>query len=442
MPGYLPPITESGNRGWLNRIDQNAPEDATPQNTPINHAIDQIAVWLQSHGWSIGSSDGPGTRATSQLNFLAVPFHSGAAGGFSQVPLGSGSMGRYDNQLFLLWDSFSDMGGPHGHGDEDPTDASAHVVGVPLGMTEADTILNFLGKLSGNTHYMGTPHFDMGGLIDYATIHASGTLGDPYPPYGPLFNDPQWAPDGSNTAGSAPREGGWYLLSSPAPNTGDFMRLWIYESQSGNLTVQIRFMDDAANDVDAYPLGRKKWHWSCSPYQLTAQALGGEPSHSGDSFRTNNFFIVSCLSVPDEFAAGITNASFFSSDLQDKFQTKTGSAVFVNGVFKDSWVETVGDVFGVSFPLIDIGTTATDADSSALKPIKQAVLVSLCIEDDAEGYIAGALWDSYFTIHRYTYEQRVSGDHVPSYMAWIQDTQTLHLTNATLWINSQEGAVT
>jgi hypothetical protein len=65
----------------------------------------------------------------------------------------------------------------------------------------------------------------------------------------------------------------------------------------------------------------------------------------------------------------------------------------------------------------------------------------MCIHDNAEGYIAGLLWDSYFTMRRYTYEQYAQDQHKPRYIAWIQDEETLHLTNATLWANAQEGAV-
>lgn len=440
MPGYLTPITESSDRGWLEKVKCLPPDPGSPQNTPINQSIDRVALtWLTAHGWTLGDSRGViGTKATSILNFLAIPFHAGADGGFSQVPLGAHFMGRYDGQLFELWDSFSDKGGPDGHGDEDPTDSHAGIVGVPIGHSPNETIETFLHKLGGFTNYSGVPVFNMDGDITSATILASGDKGDPNPPYGPLFNDPQWAPDGENTSGFPPRLGGWYLRSTPAPNTGDFVRLWIYENTAGNFTVQFRFRDDDTMDADAYPLAQKNLHFSCNPYQLSAQAVDGETSLSGDSSRTNNFFLMSCLSVPDEFAAGISNAAFFTSDLQNQFQTKTNSAVLVNGVFKKAWTQVTGDVFGIAFPLIDIGTLAVDGDSSALKPIKQAVLVSIAIADSSEGYIAGALWDSYLTIHRYAYEQRVSAPMTPSYIAWIQDTQTLHLTNATLWINATE----
>lgn len=442
MPGYLTPITESGNRGWLETVKLTAPLSTSPLVSFVNPAINTIGLsWLPVHGWTRHDSSGvPGTKANSVLTFLGIPFHSGADGGFSQVPGGGGSgeMGEFDHKIFVFWDSFSTMGGPSGHGDVDPTSSVLGIVGVPLGHTGNETIQNFLSKFAGNTHYSGIPNFDMDGNIISADIHASGDLGDPDPPYGPSFNDPQWAPSGANAAGPAPRGGGWYLLSSPAPNTGDFMRLWIYENVQGNCELQIRFRDDPDFDCDGYPLAKKKWHFTCNPYQLSAQAKDGEPTDSGDSFRTNNFYLASCLFVPDEFKDGITNASFVSGDLQNQFQTRTNSAILVNGVFKKAWTQVTGDVFGISFPLIDIGTLDVDGDSSALKPIKQAALVSIAIANAAEGYIAGALWDAYFTIHRYTYEQRVSSDTTPSYIAWIQDTQTLHLTNATLWINAEE----
>lgn len=438
MPGYLTPPIESGNRGWLETVKLLPPTADNPQTSFINPGIDTVALaWLTTHGWTLGDSHGVvGTKATSTLNFLAIPFHAGADGGFSQVPLGAHFMGRYDGQLFELWDSFSDKGGPDGHGDEDPTDSHAGIVGVPIGHSPNETIETFLHKLGGFTNYSGTPVFNMAGDITSATILASGDKGDPDPPYGPLFNDPQWAPDGENTSGFPPRLGGWYLLSTPAPNTGDFMRLWIYENVQGNCAVQIRFRDDADFDCDEFPLAQKNWHFTCNPFQLSMQVKTGESSLSGDSFRNNDFYIASCLSVPDEFKDGIQSAAFVSADLQNQFQSKTNTAVLVNGTFKKTWAQITGDVFGVSLPLIDIGTGAQDANSSAMKPVEQVPLVSLAIADNAEGYIAGALWDSYLSIRRYAYEQRVQSDGKPSYIVWIQDTQTLHLTNASLWINS------
>lgn len=440
MPGYLTPPIESGNRGWLETVKLLPPDPDNPRVSFINPAINTIGLlWLPAHGWTRHDSSGhPGTKANSVLTFLGIPFHGGADGGFSQVPGGGGSgeMGEFDNHIFVFWDSFSTMGGPGGHGDVDPTNSFLGIVGVPLGHDANGTIENFLGKLAGNTNYSGSPNFDMDGHIVSADIIASGDLGDPDPPYGPSFNDPQWSPSGANAAGRAPRGGGWYLLSSPAPNTGDFMRLWIYEDIQGNCAVQIRFLDDPDFDCDDFPLAQKKWHFTCNPYQLSMQVKDGEASISGDSFRTNNFYIASCLFVPDEFKAGISNASFVSADLGNKFQTKTNTAILVNGTFKQAWTQIAGDVFGVSFPLIDVGTLNVDANSSALKPVEQAPVVSIAIANNAEGYIAGALWDSYFTMHRYTYEQRVHSDDKPSYIAWIQDTETLHLTEATLWINS------
>ena len=128
-------------------------------------------------------------------------------------------MGRFDHQLFVFWDSFSDKGGPSGHGDVDPSNSLLGIVGVPLGRTGNETIENFLAKFAGFTSYSGIANFDGDGNITSANIMASGDKGDPHAPYGPLFNDPQWSPSGANSAGPAPRGGGWYLLSTPAPNT-------------------------------------------------------------------------------------------------------------------------------------------------------------------------------------------------------------------------------
>lgn len=445
MPGYITPPVDSGNRGWLLDVKLTAPPPDHPTQHPINGGIDVVYNWMLMHGWTHGDSSAtPGTKATSTLTFFGIPFHTGGPGGFSQVPGGGGAgeMGEFDTYIFVFWDPFSTMGGPTGHGDTDPTFLPSKVIGVMLGASANDTILNFLGKLAAFTHYTGTPNFNMiTGEIISATIEASGDLGDPFPPYGPLFNDPQWAPSGANAAGSAPRMGGWYLLSSPEANTGDFMRLWIYEGSSGNAEVQVRFLDNPDYDCVAFPLKQSHFHFSCCPFQFTLQELSAQPSNSGDSFRLNTFYLASCLNVPLEFKDGITNASFASGDLQNQFQSKNNSAVLANGIFKTSWSEISGDVFGISFPLLDVGTTAIDVESSALKPVVIAPLVSMCIHDNAEGYIAGLLWDSYFTMRRYTYEQYAQDQHKPRYIAWIQDEETLHLTNATLWANAQEGAV-
>lgn len=441
MAGYFTPPIESGNRGYIDTLELMNQAPDNPLQHPVNGSIDVIVLTsLLSHGWTLGDSGGiPGTKATSTLTFLAIPFHMGAIGGFSQVPGISAAMGEYDGFTFILWDPFSRMGGPTGHGDVDPTDPIAHIVGVPIGFTSDMTIENFLGKLGAYTNYHGMPNFDpITGLIVNATIEAEGDKGDPDPPYGPLFNDPQWSPGGANAAGDVPTGGGWYVRSSPAPGTGDFMRLWIYED-GHNCAIQIRFNDDSRFDTISFPLAQRTVHFTCNPYQFSIQARTDSVTLDGDSFNENTFYIASCLAVPGEFLAGITNASFASGDLARQFQSKNNTAVFVNGKIKTSWTQTSEDVFGIMFPLLDIGSVATDAESSALKPLIIAPLVSLTIDDDSEGYIAGSLWDSYFTMRRYDYEQTAKDKLKPAYMAWIQDDETLHLTNATLWMNAQEG---
>ncbi len=447
MPGYLTPPIESGNRGYIDTLELMNQAPDNPAQHPVNASIDTIVlVSLLSHGWTLGdTSMVPGTKANSLMTFFSVPFHTGPAGGFSQVPGGGGAalMGTFDTFTFVLWDPFSTMGGPSGHGDVDPTNPIARIVGVPLGTTANMTIENFLSKFGAFTHYHGSPNFDAitGDLIS-ANITAAGDKGDPDPPYGPIFNDPQWSPGGANVAGAAPRGGGWYVLSTAAPNTGDFMRLWIYEDVQGNCAVQVRFNDNPLFDSPSYPIAQKTIHFSCCPYQFTLQARANAITLDGDSFNGNNFYLASCLFVPDEFAAGVKNASFVSGDLAQQFQSKNNTTVFCNGVMKSSWAQTSGDVFGLMFPLLDIGTLATDAESSALKPLIIAPLVSLTIADDSEGYIAGSLWDSYFTLRRYDYEQGAKDKLKPVYIAWIQDEETLHLANATLWMNAQEGTPT
>ncbi len=301
---YGNPLTLSGN-GGVNQFDcTSAPSR--------NASVDAIRDWAILHGWTnpMVGADHAGTKAFSDMVTIAVPAHSGAPGGFSQVPLNSQGMGGFDGFWFTFWDPYSTLGGPHGHGDEDPTGNpgpfGTTYVGVELGLNSPDTtIQNFAAKLSSFTRYV----FVQTVFQNPVTALGAGILtakGN-----GPDYNDPFWAPDSSSISGPSPLGGGWYLYSTAAPNTNDQIRLWVVRpfggDGSGELTLQAQ-----TGGVDTGAVGLRNDHHNAviSPYHVMFQQVPGGPTITG-----SKAYMAVCLAIPPEiipsmFAiTGITNTS-------------------------------------------------------------------------------------------------------------------------------------
>ncbi len=286
---YGNPLTLSGN-GGVNSFDCTSPARR-------NLAINAIRTWALLHGWTnpLVGGDHDGTPAFSDMTTIAVPAHSGAPGGFSQVPLNSTGMGGFDGYWFYFWDPYSTLGGPHGHGDEDPSGHAGPfgtiVVGVPLGLNDPDaTVSNFASALAANTRYT----FTVTAFQNPITALGAGTLtakGN-----GPDYHDPFWAPDSSSIAGPSPLGGGWYLYSTPAPNTGDQIKLWVVRpfggDGSGELTLQA-----IPDGITTGQVGlRNDVHNAViSPYHIMFQQRAGGPTITG-----SKAYMAVCLAIPPE----------------------------------------------------------------------------------------------------------------------------------------------
>lgn len=298
MPYQDPSIIDSGNPGFRTF-------SATPQN--VNSLIDDLKDWFVAHDWiwPVVGLDHAGTEAVTKITYVAIPFHTGGSGGFSQVPNNGAVMGMFDGVYFVFWDPFSSKGGPHGSGDEDPTGQSITingqtfpVVGVPLGTTAQETLTSFTGKATGNTRYVFT-----GFINDINSGSGSGTV--TAKANGPSYNEPPWAPAGSSAGAPPPIGGGWIIFSPAAPTTGDKQKLLIYRAVlNGNLSFQVTF--NGAFQGPIFSLYFLNYYAHVSSYQFVFEALPGQTPGTGDTAALGasggSFYFSSCLYVPDDIA--------------------------------------------------------------------------------------------------------------------------------------------
>lgn len=306
--GYLDPALSGGTTGFTSF--------KTGTFTAINQSIDSLANWLASHEWIHHTDDG--TLATTTLVTTAIPFHSGPLGGFSQVPTNAASMGIYGASLlganiYVLWDPFSTLGGPHGHGDEDPTGTIMDgfiVVGVPLGTTPDGTLGTFTVAVQ-----LNLPGWQWTFAATDMSGSGTGTIAALLP--GPSWNDIAiFEPDSSNVFGANVSGGGWNVYSQPAPVTGDQIMLTLYKPTNAadplqRFTIQAtiggQYGTGYAGGTPLMPIPFYKeavFYAACNPYQFVFQLKadsGHDTSSSADSF------LASSLSVPAEAAAVATD---------------------------------------------------------------------------------------------------------------------------------------
>jgi hypothetical protein len=270
-------------------------------------SIDTVKDWLLDHGWTLDD----GTVATTTLLGIAPPVHVGGPGGF---PQGGETFGRFFGVRYQIWDQYSTLGGPHGTGAEDPTgtfDSDGFpIIGVEIGTTGDETFANFAGKFNAtNSDYTmdWDPQASDGfwyGTITALNPGAEWNRDDSNTPAG------EFEPFSSLTFGTPPKMGGWYINSSAAPGTGDFMRLWIYESENSRVAIQFRVNGDDNQVTQSLGLAYDDFLLICNPYQFAGQRRFTTDTNLG----TYDFFAC-CLYVPEPMRSrsititGVTNTA-------------------------------------------------------------------------------------------------------------------------------------
>jgi hypothetical protein len=291
MP-YGNPLALSGNGGFKGFNLSTGPS--------INTAINDARDWALLHGWTNPASEG--TAANADMTVVAVPFRFDGAPA-SEVPINASSFGGFDGKWFDLYDPGATPPDPDPTGNAGPF--GTVVVGVQLGLSAAATLAFFNAALGANTRYTSTIS-----ITDPMTGSGTGQIiakGD-----GPDYHDPEWAPDSANIAGAPPLGGGWYLYSTPAPDTGDQMRMWIGRPKDfgGPCSFITELSGHLTNKIE---LRFAKYQASINPYQVAWQMSPGESAVTG-----SKGFLAACLKVPPEQApVSISISSVSNASLAD-----------------------------------------------------------------------------------------------------------------------------
>ena len=324
MPGYINPVTSSGNGGYLPSLNLTFPIDHSLF-SPINSGIEALKDFLVARGWDLITP----TFAWTLMDTIAIPFRDESnTDPFSVVPSDSRFFGIFDTKQFQLWDPFSTMGGPHGMGDEDPTGNSDSygnsIVGVELGRSALGTLENFTAKFNAFSLWESTGIF-LGDDLEYhfyVQAQTAGTTGN-VDRSAPLHLNGMWEPNASMLASVPPREGGYILKSADNPFTSDYLTLWIYQARiSQNMVVRVKFNDltlelptdkpvqqpTFLRSTSNHPMSAFKYQVHACPYQFAMVNLPGQSADLGDLAPTDGggpYFLASALCVPDDFKATV-----------------------------------------------------------------------------------------------------------------------------------------
>lgn len=224
ITGYIGPNQSSGTYGWF-ELSWDFPN--------INTSIESLVADLITFGWTqptLLDSDLDGTLASGQISAYLWPYHA-TPGGPSCVPdiIGGALVGTFDSNAYVFYD-------PHAlPPDSIPfgTIDGFTIIPVACGTSADGTLQAFISLVSSNSRWaFSAPNYssatDVVTAIAYHT--GPGSNVDSYSAAG------LWAPSVDYWAGGqAPTGGGWNVYSTPAPTTGDQIRIRIYERNVGGI---------------------------------------------------------------------------------------------------------------------------------------------------------------------------------------------------------------
>lgn len=350
-----------------------------------------------------------GTYAVSTANFIAIPKRPHPADTAQPAFPSFGTFGNINpNDEFPAQTNFGPLDflcwNYNGSGSPPAIDGNGVAV-VPFaeGDTSFETLENFLGAATANTPYIWTfVDIDESLGTGDASIQAKGT--------GPDYNDPShWAPNSNTMFADFPRGGGFGLngQGAAASSTGDFITVDIFESGPfGNAAIQIEFNGNSDYQADIFNLASGRYYVATSPGQFSIQYMVDQSTSAGDVYSSNQYYLASCLIVPDEYAGQITHAAFCSPRLRnlgyDDAINQTGTAVLLNSQFNKSWTAGSNGIrYAVMLPLFQFGLNGQDNNSAPIPSTDGAgsaicfpVFVMLtAVDQDKELRIAGLLSD-------------------------------------------------
>ncbi|HZF71882.1 MAG TPA: hypothetical protein VEZ51_00520, partial [Gemmatimonadaceae bacterium] len=137
---------------------------------------------------------------------------------------------------------------------------------------------------------------------------------------------------------------------------------------------------------------------------------------------------------------GISNAMIATGSLANTPYDQGKTCVMLQGLFRDLAVSPLdttdgSPIYGVSLPMMNIGTSAVDGLDSNAKPVCHAPYVSIAIHDDSESLIAGLLWDSFVELRVQPF---AAASYVGSdvFMNWLEYNAVLRLMESSLWFKA------
>lgn len=302
---YDDSIKVSGNCGFMDSLDLS---------TNINPTINAIRDWMVSHGWT----EAGGEKAKSLIKSAGgFPVHSGPSGPPSETPSDPFIM-QVDG---IEFDWFDPIGG-----DSDPTGTfhdSIPVIGVPMGANFLSSIANFNGFASVGTPYIWT----IDDLVTFAPSYGGTVVAK--------SEGPDWNIDSTqNSSGWVmgsylggilqPRGGGWYVESAAAPNTGDQMRLFLYEEVFEHLVYQVRV--NGTQDFPNQGMNRCVYRAFVCPYQFSLRrradstvpgtdGIGSsDPNHFFPDVVYGEYLLTGALWVPTDFVAETKEVAHLNDD--------------------------------------------------------------------------------------------------------------------------------